>query len=369
VSKSLLKYLIIALLVAVTNGCIPPKAIILGAPDSKDLERSPKEKVISSEDCFEFDRVQNVEFKINDWTRNIPYFINLDDLVASHPVRSLLVIQRDTIKYEFYRNDIDTFELHPSYSMAKSFTSALLGIAIEEGFIKSIDDSVITYLPEISEVQNSEQLTIRHLLNHTSGFKKKLTTDINIYYARDITKHLDQLKIESLPGTKQEYINVNTQLLGMVLNRATKQSLSSYMQEKIWQPIQACSDAIWSTDKKNDLVKAYCCFGAVVLDYAKFGRLFLNEGNWNGEQIISKNWYNESIQRDTLSGSSWNYNHSWHIGLKEYGDFMAIGLYKQHIYVHPKKQLIIVLLNDKEKKLRAERVNWWYIFRQISDQI
>ena len=88
-----------------------------------------------------------------------------------------------------------------------------------------------------------------------------------------------------------------------------------------------------------------------------------------GKQIVSENWLNDCIKRDTTEGSSWNYNHSWHIGLKEYGDYMAIGLYKQHIYVNPKKNLIIVALNDRENKLIAERLNWWYIFRQIADQM
>ena len=110
-------------------------------------------------------------------------------------------------------------------------------------------------------------------------------------------------------------------------------------------------------------------YQATTLDYAKFGRLFLNRGMWNGNHIVSENWFDDCIKRDTTEGSSWNYNHSWHIGLKEYGDFMAIGLYKQHIYVNPKKNLIIVALNDRENKLIAERLNWWYIFRQIADQL
>jgi len=107
--------------------------------------------------------------------------------------------------------------------------------------------------------------------------------------------------------------------------------------------------------------------GATALDYAKFGRLFLHGGVWNDKRIFSEQWYERSIRRDTTEGSSFNYNYCWHMGLKEYGDFMAIGLYKQHIYVNPTKELIIVLLNDREKPLKAERVNWWYIFRQISD--
>lgn len=365
------KYIGVVFLINLLISCIPAKTILLGYPDAKDLDRFPNHTIEASSDCFEFERddLQNFDVHINDWTKDIPYFVTLDELVMSHPVRSFLIIQNDSIKYEFYREDLDTFDLHPSYSMAKSFTSALLGIAIDEGFIQSIDDSVLTYLPELKDIERSDELTIRHLLNHTSGFDQRPVLDINLYYGRNIFKQFKNIKITTTPGTKQEYINVNTQLIGIILNRVTGKSVANYMEEKIWKPIQSCSDGIWSTDKKNGLEKTFCCLGATTLDYAKFGRLFLNEGAWNGKQIISKRWYNECIQRDTTEGSSWNYNNSWHIGLKEYGDFMAIGMYKQHIYINPKKNLIIVALNDRDDKLLAERLNWWYVFRQIADEM
>ena len=353
------------------TSCIPAKAIFLGGPDAKDLKRSPCNTVEGSSNCFQFKYADPEDFdvKVNDWTKDIPYFLTLDEIAESHSVRSFLVIQNDSVKYEYYRKDLDSASVHPSYSMAKSFTSALLGIALEEGLIKSLDDSVLTYIPELKTIERSDELTIRHLLNHTSGFKPGLILDINLYYGRNILRQLKKIEIATTPGTKQEYINVNSQLSGIILTRVTNGSLSSYMEEKIWKPIQSCSDAIWSTDKKNELEKTFCCFGATALDYAKFGRLFVNEGSWDGTQLISKEWFAQSIKRDTTEGSSWNYNNSWHIGLKEYGDFMAIGLYKQHIYINPKKNLIIVLLNDKDNKLLAERINWWYVFRQIADEM
>ena len=172
-----------------------------------------------------------------------------------------------------------------------------------------------------------------------------------------------------MPGTKQHYLNINIELLGLVLKRATGISPSKYLEDKIWKPIGMCSNGVWSTDKKKGLEKTFCCIGATALDYAKFGRLYLNKGVWNGEHIISDSWYHQSIRRDTSNGSSFNYNYCWYIGLKEYGDFMAIGRYKQHIYINPKKNLVIVLFNDRENPLKAERVNWWYIFRQIADEL
>ena len=129
-----------------------------------------------------------------------------------------------------------------------------------------------------------------------------------------------------------------------------------------------CSNGSWSVDKSN-IEKSFCCLSATMIDYAKFGRLYLKKGLWENKRVFSESWFNESICRDTTEGSSYNYNYSWHIGLQEYEDFMAIGLYKQHIYISSKKNIVMVLLNDRENSLVAERVNWWFFFRQLVDQL
>jgi len=368
----ILAYFLICFFIFSLNGCIPAISLVRGKPDEKDIKRFQGTVIHAGVDCFEFKKRTDPKrkiFKVNDWTQDIPFFVPLDKLLQTHKVKSMLIIQNDSLKYEFYSKKSSENDLHSSYSIAKSFTSALIGIAIDEGFIKSEQELVIKFLPELEKVPFADKLTIKHLLNHTSGIKYTLITDATIYYGRDALKALRKIKFENQPGTKQHYLNINVELLGLILKRATGIAPSKYLEDKIWKPIGMCSNAVWSIDKKNQLEKAFCCMGATALDYAKFGRLFLNDGDWNGKKIISKSWVNQSIRRDTTNGSSFNYNYCWHIGLKEYGDFMAIGLYKQHIYVNPSKNLIIVLFNDKENPLKAERVNWWYIFRQIADQI
>ena len=354
------------------SGCIPVRSIFLGSPDKSDLLRFHSNEIKADTNCFIFKKSDSPglsKLKVNDWSTDIPFFINLNDLATKHKVRSFLVIQNDTLKYEYHNKKLQRDALHSSYSIAKSFISALIGIAIEEGLIKSVNESVTTYIPELKKIKYAKYLQIEHLLNQTSGIKYRFRLDVNLYYGANIIKQLKTIEFDTIPGRTQHYLNINTQLLGIVLNRATNMSIAAYMQEKIWKPLQMCSDAKWSTDKKNKLEKAFCCIGATALDYAKLGRLYLNKGTWEGKNVFSEKWYYETIKRDTTNGSSFNFNYSWHIGLKEYQDFMAIGLYKQHIYINPEKNLIIVLLNDKEKKLLAERVNWWYVFRQIADQV
>ena len=358
-------------LLLLLSGCLPVKSLFLGGPDHKDMQRFPSKTIETGEDCFSFPiSTRNIEhsLKVNDWTKDIPFFVTLPELLGVHKVRSFVVIQQDSILYEYYGRGTSKTDLHASYSMAKSFTATLIGIAIDGGFIESEQDLVSKYIPELDRLEEAQTLTIEHLLNHTSGISYSLAMDATIYYGSNILKALKRLRFESKPGKKQHYLNINVQLLGLILKRATGKEPSKYLEEKIWQPIQMCTPGIWSVDKKG-LEKTYCCLGATALNYAKFGRLYLNKGNWDGKQIFSETWYNKSIRRDTTQGSSFNYNYCWHIGLKEYGDFMAIGLYKQHIYINPDKELLIVLLNDGENKLAAERVNWWYVFRQIADEL
>jgi CubicO group peptidase (beta-lactamase class C family) len=202
----------------------------------------------------------------------------------------------------------------------------------------------------------------------TSGIRYSLQADAVLYYGNNTLKALKHVEFSSKPGTKQEYLNINIHLLGLVLHRVTRKLPAEYLTDKLWKPLGMCSDALWTKDRKGENL-TFCCMGATALDYAKFGRLYLNKGDWNGKQIVSKEWCEKSVERDTTEGSSFGYNYCWHIGEKEYGDYMADGLYKQHIYVQPSKKIIIVLMADRENPLKAERVMWRNVFHQVVDQL
>lgn len=363
-------YFIIFIVISL-SACLPIQSIFLGMPDAKDLDRFTKHSIGIDRSCFQFYKQEvamKTSFKITDWTSDIPFFVPLEQTLKNHKVRSCIIIKNDTILLSYYGKGMDAQTIHPSYSMAKSFVSALVGIAMEEGLIGSELDLVLKYLPNLKGGDKLQQLKIKHLLNHTSGIKYDLPLDATIYYGTNIQKGIQRIKFVDAPGTKQHYINVNTQLLGMVLEAATGQLPSQYLEQKIWKPLGMCQEGLWGSDKKGQ-ERTFCCLGATALDYAKFGRLYLNKGNWNGAQIVSQAWHRKSICRDTSEGSSFNYNYSWYIGLKGYDDYMAIGLYKQYLYINPRKKIIIVLLNNQEKFLKAERVLWKEIFRQIVDQL
>lgn len=363
--------LVILIIVISLNACLPIQSLFLGMPDAKDLNRFTKHTIAIDTACFQFHKQEKAiqtSFKISDWTSDIPFFVPLEQTLKNHKVRACVIIKNDTILSTYNGKGMNAQTIHPSYSMAKSFVSALVGIAIDEGAIESELDLVVKYLPNLKGGSELQQLTIKHLLNHTSGIKYDLPLDATIYYGTNIQKGIERIKFADAPGKKQHYINVNTQLLGMVLEAATGQSSSQYLEQKIWKPLGMCQEGLWGSDKKGQ-ERTFCCLGATALDYAKFARLYLNKGNWEGTQIISQAWHQKSICRDTSEGSSFNYNYSWYIGLKAYEDYMAIGLYKQYLYINPRKKIIIVLLNDQEKSLKAERVLWKEVFRQIVDQL
>ncbi|MCF8257807.1 MAG: beta-lactamase family protein [Flavobacteriales bacterium] len=352
-------------------GCVPLRAVFLGRPDGKDIHRFPSSRIAAGNDCFQFHHDLSGtgnRIRVNEWGSGTPYFVTLQGLMDAHRVRSLLVIRNDTILFEAYGQGKSATDVHASFSVAKSFVSALVGIAISEGKLRGEQDLVTDHLPELKGVPYAEQLRVSHLLNMTSGIRHRLRTDATLYYGNDVTKALHNLEFAHRPGTYQEYLNINVQLLGLILERVTGMSPAAYLSQRIWQPLGMCSDALWSTDRKgHDLT--FCCMGATALDYAKFGRLYLNMGEWNGVHVLPEDWVRRSVARDTTEGSSFNYNYLWHLGDAGHGDYMADGLFKQHIYVDPSKRIIIVSLCDRENPLRAERTMWRNVFRQIVDQL
>jgi CubicO group peptidase (beta-lactamase class C family) len=290
-----------------------------------------------------------------------------DKFLEDKKTLAFLIIHNDTMIYEKYFNKCSQSTVIPSFSVAKSVTSTLIGCAIDDGFINSVDQPVTDFIPELKP-NGFDKVTIKHLLQMTSGidFKEGYFHFFNsapaYYYGINIRQKLYTLKLKSAPGIKFEYASGNAELLGLILERALKtQTVTDYLQQKIWQPLGMEYDASWSLDRKrNGMEKTFCCLNARARDYAKLGRLYLNNGNWNGKQIVPENWVKKSVAIDTTNGSSWFYQYQWWIASDE-GDYFARGMLGQFVYVNPTKNLIIVRLGE-----RGSGVNWPEIFKAIS---
>lgn len=348
--------LIIALLF---SSCKVGRFVYYNFADIKDYKKFPSREAKAPQIPFKFAALTHqIEpaLRINDQAYNFNQYLQESETVA------FLIIQNDTIKYEQYFNGYEEDNIVTSFSMAKSITSILIGIAIDEGKIKSVQDPITKYIPELS-ANGFDVVTIEHILQMTSGldFKEQYTNPFGhvatFYYGRQLRKAISKLKLEDEPGKKFAYRSGNSQLLGLVLERALgNQTITSYLQEKLWQPLGMEYNATWSLDKKNNgLEKTFCCINARGRDFAKIGRLYLNNGYWNGKQIVSKEWVQKSTKIDTLNGSAWHYQYQWWLPTKD-GDFLAKGILGQYIYVNPNKNLIMVRLGKNKGKVDWEKV-------------
>jgi len=297
-----------------------------------------------------------------------PTDVTLDSLTQLHKTISFVIIRNDTLVYEKYKEDLDTISVS-SFSIAKPFISTLVGIAIDEGHIKSIDDKITDYLPEFRYKPLWNEISIRDLLHHTSGIKFNKLDNIKFYWSTDLRKQISHLTLEHSKTKHFNYSSANTLLLGLILEKTTGSTVSQYLEKKIWKPLGTEAPLYWSLDRSDSLAleKTFCCLQGRTLDFAKLARLYLNGGKWNNQQIVSKEWVDYSTHPDPINGNRHFYNNNWGIGPLNYGSFYAIGLYGQFLYVYPKKNIIIVRFGDAE--LNYHPNYWLNIFLQIIDQL
>jgi CubicO group peptidase (beta-lactamase class C family) len=358
---NLKKHILIILIFSLTS-CKVSRFIIYNIADIKDYKKFPKREIQNK---------SNTIFKFSKFNKNTDLNTiknDFDKYLEDNKTVAFLVIHNDTIKYEKYYHNYNENSIVPSFSIAKSITSMLIGCAIDDKLINSINDSIIKYIPELKG-KGFEKVTIEHLLQMTSGLNfsenyfNPFSEAASFYYGRNLKKEISKLQLKNEPEKIFQYVSGNTQLLGLILDRALKEkTISKYLEQKIWTPLQMEYNASWSIDrKKNGLEKTFCCVNARAKDFAKLGRLYLNKGNWNGNQIISKKWVENSIKID-LNRSVGNYQYQWWIP-NDKGDFMAEGILGQFIFVSPTKNLIIVRLGKKKSK-----INWVEMFEKIKEK-
>lgn len=271
----------------------------------------------------------------------------------------LLVVHRGDIVHENYRLGASESSRFASWSMAKSVLSALIGIAIADGHIASIRDPIGRYVPAIAG-SAYENVSIEDALTMSSGvaFDEDYAnpeSDINRLFVSFATgtpveQTIAGLKRAREPGRFNNYISSDSMALGLVLESATGMPLSRYLETRLWSAMGAEADAFWNMDATGrDL--ALCCLNATLRDYARFGRLYLEKGARDGVQIIPADWVAASVkptaphlQPGDNPASFWTfgYGYKWWIPENPQGDFLAIGIWGQYIYVDPVRDVIIV---------------------------
>jgi CubicO group peptidase (beta-lactamase class C family) len=345
------RILLIALLIGAVifaftfNSCLTGRFVVWNFSDIGDYEKFPSKPLKASATPFRF-------IKGKEQLHEVPWEgkkQNLISILEANDSRAFLIIRNDSILFERYFEGYSDSSIVPTFSMAKSFVSALFGCAIADGLIRSTSDKVSDYVPEM-KANGWDKVTIEHVLDMSSGvdFKESyyspLSEAASFYYGFNLREQTMKLKLKRQPGTEYEYISGNTQVLGLILERVLKgKSLTAYLQEKIWTPLQMEFDASWSIDDtKTGMEKAFCCINARARDYAKFGRLYLDSGRWNGTQVVPQDWVTASTQVSHEPGTAAHYHRQW--WLRPNGSFMARGHLGQYIYVNRAKKLILVRL-------------------------
>jgi CubicO group peptidase (beta-lactamase class C family) len=273
---------------------------------------------------------------------------------------AFVVLKNDSLVHEEYWSGYNENSLSNSFSMGKTVTSILVGVAISEGKIKSVEQPIGDFLEEFRQGKFKD-IKIKHLLTMSSGlnwdesYANPLSMTTEAYYGNNLWRLMLRQRVLDKPGVSFKYLSGDTQLLSFVLAKATGKSLSAYAQEKLWQPLGAINNAEWSLDNKGGSEKAYCCMYSNAKDFARIGSLYLHEGNWKGKQIVSKDYVNASLIPANLIDSETGlkndfYGFQWWLIPNYKGEkvFYARGILGQMIIVVPSKNIVIVRLGNKK---------------------
>tara|TARA_B100001057_G_scaffold500197_1_gene614029 strand:- start:2013 stop:3191 length:1179 start_codon:yes stop_codon:yes gene_type:complete len=300
---------------------------------------------------------QDQAWPLHKYYNQFPTSKFLEEYHEDRKTVAYLVIKNDSILHEKYYFDYGADSKSNSFSVAKSVVSALMGVAIQEGAIKGLDQKVVDFIPDLKGPY-ADLLTVGDLSSMASGQKwseeyyNPFSVTSASYFVKDLDALILEQPISERPGEAFRYKSGTTQLLGMVIKKATGKTLSAYLTEKLWQPMGANQTALWQLDSaEKGMEKAFCCLATNARDFARFGKLYKNDGLWNGLQLLDSTFVALSVQ--PRFEESPEYGYGWWLDVFQGKKvFMMRGHLGQYVLVLPEEDLIVVRLGhlkDKEK--------------------
>ncbi len=323
------KYLFLILAAALLlSSCTQTyRSIKYWIPGTGDYDAFPQAQLQASEDPFYFHPTEDsIAWDIT-LTLSNPQDtskFSLDELLDSTTTTAFVIIRNDSVLFENYYEGYGPSDIATIFSVTKSVTATLAGIAVKESAIHSVKDPVTKYIPELKDGDPKfQQLTIENLLNMEAGldfeesYSNPFKNMARLFYGRNQLRYLQKIKFACEPGEKHDYNSATTALLGIVVERATGKSYTNYLQEKLWTPLGMQFDATMGLDdKKHRSAKSYASLNTTALDLAKIGRLYLNQGQWKDEQILSADWVQKSatpnIHSDFMDENYYGYQYHWY---------------------------------------------------------
>ena len=282
----------------------------------------------------------------------LPPQVDVDAFMASQRSAAVIVLHRGQVRLERYGLDFDAQGRWTSFSVAKSMTSTLVGAALKDGHIRSMDDKVSAYIPQMKG-SAYDDVTIRQLLTMTSGVRwnedyadpNSDVAKFNNHKPEDgveaIVSYLRRLPREAPAGTRWHYSTGETNLVGILLSQATKKPLATYLSEKIWVPAGMEQPATWILSKTGQEISG-CCIQAATRDFARFGQFILRGAQAQGASIVPEGWLAQATREQVGIGQpGLGYGYQW--WTQADGTFHARGIFGQGIYIDPQRQLVIAL--------------------------
>ena len=282
----------------------------------------------------------------------------LDNLNEKYGTVAFLIIKDGQLLYENYAEGYGKLSKTNSFSMAKSITTSLLFKAIQDGYIESLDQPLTDFFPEFKG-EFASSCTVGDLSSMSSGlswnenYVSPFSITAQAYYDDNLRELITGLEINEQPGQTFKYLSGSTQLLGMVIEKASNKSLSEYLSESFWKPLGMNDMGLWQLDEERGIEKSYCCISTNARNFAKFGQLYLQQGNWNGQQLIDSSFVEIATRQRFENSPEYGYGF-WLSNHLDKEIFVMRGILGQYVITIPEDNLIIVRLGHQKDRIKKE---------------
>jgi len=300
---------------------------------------------------------------------------SFDQLLAQNHTGAFLVVRDDAVVYERYFDRVTRTTQLPSFSMSKTFAAVLVGCAVHDGLFRSIDDHLVSYVPELASKKGYGDITLEQLLRMTAGinFIEDSYAGGAFYYTTNLRARMYSYEVKWPAGTHYLYGSVSMQLLWDAMSRRLGgKTVAQYFQERVWGPMGAEYPSAWSLDSSSSgIEKLFGGFSATTRDHARIGLLFLHDGVLDGREVVPPEWIHESLVVDpvagivqTTDGNVKRGKYQWFWSLDERSYYFAKGYRGQYVFVIPDKHMVFVRFGDDYGD-----VDWPALFMQIADSL
>jgi CubicO group peptidase (beta-lactamase class C family) len=338
----------------IAGGCTAVKTVVhnfAGLDDHRIFANRPVEAPAEASRLRELARTPRfiAEMKVPDENGTIRA---LNEYLEETRTAAFIVMHEDRIVLERYGRGFDERSLLNSFSIAKSVMSTLVGIAVAEGSIASLEATVADYRPELAGLPYG-QVRLKSLLMMTSGIADRpsmLPGRAQYYYGDDLHGVIEGAQPQPAHAQGWRYSEADVQVLGFVLEAAVGMTVSEYLAGKLWKPLGMESNALWALDRVGGSEKTFCCLSARARDFARFGRLYLDGGRWNGVQVVPSGWISRAVVPGVRTPDGYTHRHLWWMPEGGEGDFYAYGHNGQYVYVNPAARVVIVKFSESNRQ-------------------